>query len=89
MSATGINRKVLGPAPDLYEGSYKEIFTYVNFKFSVFRTHRSRSQVGRPKYPTPALFGALVLKNLALNSSFRTVEALLTKDQELAELLGF
>ncbi|MHA1324665.1 MAG: hypothetical protein ACTSRL_17885 [Candidatus Helarchaeota archaeon] len=85
MSAMDTNRKVLGPAPDLYEGSYKAILTYVNFKFSVFRTYRSRSQGGRPKYHAHALFGALVLKNLALNSSFRTVEALLTKDRTLTE----
>ncbi|MHA1267587.1 MAG: hypothetical protein ACTSRS_20290 [Candidatus Helarchaeota archaeon] len=88
MSITSINRKVLGPAPDLYEGSYRDIFTHVNFKFSVFPTHRSKSQVGRPKYPAHAFFGALVPKNLALNSSFRTFEALLVQYLELTEFLG-
>ncbi|MHA1277458.1 MAG: transposase [Candidatus Helarchaeota archaeon] len=88
--ATETNTKnISGNSPDIYEGSYKDIFTYVNFKFSVFSSPRSKNAVGRPKYPDHALFGALVLKNLALNSSFRTIEAMLLQDQELAGLMGF
>ena len=89
MSSTVLRQKVSGNSPDTYEGSYKDIFTHVNFNFSVFFKARSSSQVGRPKAPIHALFAALVLKNLALNSSFRTVEAMIAQDSELAEILGF
>lgn len=89
MLATRINRNVLGNSPDIYEGSYKDIFTFVNFNFSVFSSSGSKNGVGRPKYPAHALFAALVLKTLALNSSFRTIEALLLQNQELTILLGF
>ena len=89
MSSTLLRQNIPGNSPDIYEGSYKDIFTYVNFNFSVFAKFRSTSKVGRPKPPAHALFAALVLKNFALNSSFRTTEALLAQDPELAELLGF
>jgi hypothetical protein len=89
MSSTSSRQDIPGNSPDIYEGSYKDIFTYVNFNFSVISKRRSSSSVGRPKAPAHALFAALVLKNLALNSSFRTVEAMIAQDSELAELLGF
>jgi len=88
MSAASISQNVSGTSPDIYEGSYKVIFTHVNFNFSVFAKHRSWPHVGRPKPPAYALFGALILNNLALNSSFRTTEAILKQDPELAELVG-
>jgi len=89
MSSTSSRQDISGNSPDIYEGSYKDIFTHVNFNFSVVRKRRSSAPVGRPKAPEHALFAALVLKNLALNSSFRTVEAMLAQDSELAEFLGF
>jgi len=89
MSSTLLRQNISGNSPDIYEGSYKDIFTYVNFNFSVFWKFRSTSNVGRPKPPAHALFAALVLKNLALNSSFRTTEAMIAQDPELAEILGF
>lgn len=89
MLAASETQGISGNSPDTYEGSYKDIFTYVNFNFSVFAKFRSPSKFGRPKPPAPALFAALVLKNLALNSSFRTIEAMITQDSELAEILGF
>jgi hypothetical protein len=75
--------------PDFYEGSYKDIFTNLNFNFSVLKDSKSTKKVGRPKFSRYALFGALVLKFLALNSSYRTIEAMLDKDPELADLIGF
>jgi len=78
-------KNILGNSPDIYEGSYKEIFTYVNFNFSVFFKSPLITTVGRPKPPAHALFAAVVLKNLTLNSGFRTTEALLKQDPELAE----
>jgi len=88
MCSASITQDISRKSPDIYEGSYKDIFTYVNFNFSVFAKFRPASKVGRPKPPAHALFAALVLKNLALNSSFRTIEAMLAQDSELAELLG-
>ncbi|MFX1296009.1 MAG: transposase [Promethearchaeota archaeon] len=61
----------------------------MNFNFSVFSTEKSKREVERPKFPDDALFKALILKNLALNSSFRTLEAMISQDPELAEFLGF
>ncbi|MHA1360811.1 MAG: hypothetical protein ACTSQI_21595 [Candidatus Helarchaeota archaeon] len=58
-------KNISGNSPDIYEGSYKDIFTYVNFMFSVFSAPRLKNAVGRPKYPAHALFDALVLKNRA------------------------
>ncbi|MHA1279889.1 MAG: transposase [Candidatus Helarchaeota archaeon] len=89
MAVETITKNILGNSPDIYEGSYKDIFTYVNFNFSVFSSSRSKNAVGRPKYPAHALFGALVLKNLALNNSFRSVEAMLLQDSELTSFIGF
>jgi len=89
MCAASISQNVPGHSPDMYEGSYKDIFTHVNFNFSVFAKRRSSPQVGRRKPPAHALFGALILNNLALNSSFRTTEAMLKQDPELAALVGF
>lgn len=89
MLATSISQNGSGSSPDIYEGSYKDIFTHVNFNFSVFYKAKSKREVGRPKFPEDALFKALILKNLAFNSSFRTIEAMITQDPELAEILGF
>ncbi|MHA1384424.1 MAG: transposase [Candidatus Helarchaeota archaeon] len=46
-------------------------------------------KIGLPDYPEHALFGALILKSLALNSSFRTIEATISQDRDLARLMGF
>ncbi|MHA1428020.1 MAG: transposase [Candidatus Helarchaeota archaeon] len=89
MSATSISQNVPGSSPDIYEGSYEEIFTHINFNFLVFFQAKPKREVGRPRFPEGALFKAILLKNLTLNSSFRTIEAMLTQDSELAELLGF
>jgi len=82
-------QKISGNSPDIYQGSYKEIFSRGNFNFSVFFQATAKREVGRPKFPEGALFKAILLKNLTLNSSFRTIETMLTQDPELAELLGF
>ena len=89
MSHTSSNKKNLFVSPDIYEGSYKDIFSYVDFNFSFFSKGDLTKKVGRPDYPERALFGALVLKSLALSSSFRTAEATLSQDAELARLIGF
>ena len=89
MLATNSNQINLFGSPDIYEGSYKDIFRYVDFNFSFFSKHDLTKKIGRPDYPEHALLGALVLKNLALNSSYRTVEAMISQDSELARLVGF
>ncbi|MHA1380727.1 MAG: hypothetical protein ACTSRG_20350 [Candidatus Helarchaeota archaeon] len=76
-------------SPDIYEVSYKDLFRYVDFNFSFFSKPGLIKKVGRPDHSEHALFGALVLKNLALNSSYRTVEAIISQDSELARLIGF
>ncbi|MBD3226967.1 MAG: transposase [Candidatus Lokiarchaeota archaeon] len=89
MSSTTIQHNRSDFHPDSYEGSYKNIFTFLNFNFSVLKEPNSTKKVGRPKFPKHALFGALVLKFLALNASYRTVEAMLNNDGELASLMAF
>ena len=74
--------------PDSYESSYKDIYTNLNFNFSVLKDSKSSKKVGRPKFSRRALFGGLVLKFLALNSSYRTIEAILNNNPELADLIG-
>jgi IS5 family transposase len=89
MACECINRNVPGNSPDIYEGSYKDIFSVVNFNFSVATKVKSTNRAGRPKTPAQALFNALILKSLAFNSSFRTIEAVFIQHPELKELLGF
>ena len=89
MSSTTIQEKIFDFHPDFYEGSYLDIFTYLNFNFSVLSDQGSTNKIGRPKFPRSALFKALLLKFLALNASYRTIEAILSKNKELAELMGF
>ncbi|MFX1296568.1 MAG: hypothetical protein ACFFD2_17140 [Promethearchaeota archaeon] len=81
MTVADTSQNILAYSPDIYKGSYKDIFTHVNFNFSVFSNVDSENGVGRPKKPSHTLFGAAVLKNLALNSGFRTIEAILKQDQ--------
>ncbi|MHA1382537.1 MAG: transposase [Candidatus Helarchaeota archaeon] len=89
MAYASSNKKNLFVSPDIYEGSYKDIFRYVDFNFSFFSKHDLTKKIGRPDYPEHALFVALILKSLALNSSFRTIEAMIYQDRELARLMGF
>jgi len=89
MSSTSSNKKDLFISPDIYESSYKDIFRCVDFNISFFSKVALTKKVGRLDYLENALFGVLVLKNLALNSSFRTIEAIISQDSELAMLIGF
>ncbi|MFX1294060.1 MAG: hypothetical protein ACFFD2_04275 [Promethearchaeota archaeon] len=84
MTSICLNQNVPGNFPDIYEVSYKNIFTHVNFNFSVFSICRSENGVGRPKKPPLAKFKAIILKYLALNSSYRTTEAKLAQGAEIA-----
>ncbi|MHA1325281.1 MAG: hypothetical protein ACTSRL_21025 [Candidatus Helarchaeota archaeon] len=83
MLAMSTNQSVTGNSPAIREDSYKEIFIHVNFKFSLFPTLRSRRQVGHPKLPAHALFTVVVLKDLTLNSGFRTAEAWLKQASQI------
>ncbi|MHA1381591.1 MAG: hypothetical protein ACTSRG_24755 [Candidatus Helarchaeota archaeon] len=78
MPITSSNKKNLFILPDIYESSYKDIFHYVDFYFSFFSKPDLTKKVGRPDHPEHALFGALILKYLALNSSYRTIEAIIS-----------
>ncbi|MFX1297905.1 MAG: hypothetical protein ACFFD2_24040 [Promethearchaeota archaeon] len=62
MLATNNIQNVSGNSPDIYEGSYKDIFTHVNFNFSVFSTTNLKCEIGRPKFSEDVLFKALILK---------------------------
>jgi len=48
-------QNISGNSPDIYEGSCKEIFTHINFNFSLFYKAKSKREVGRPKFPDGAL----------------------------------
>ena len=89
MSRTSSEQKRLSVSPDIYEGSYKDIFRFIDFNFSIFSKASSTNKVGRPEFPDQALFKSIVLKYLALNSSYRTTESIIAQDPELGMLLGF
>jgi hypothetical protein len=89
MSLVNLKQKNLVGSPDIYEGSYIDIFQNVDFNISIFSESASENKVGRPDLPAHAMFGALVLKGLHFNSSYRTVEAKIAEDIELAEVIGF
>lgn len=89
MAVASTNPNVPGNSPHIYEGSYKDIFTYVNFNFSVFFSSGSKYDVGRPKYLNHALFATFALRALTLSSSFYIIKAILLQGQGLTKFIGF